>query len=116
MIVQIINNGGDVGPVQFDLMIPGGGVGEFNACSTQWGSSNLGSQYGGFLTSCTSGDATSCVMNYCNTLFAGKPDLMAGCTWFTGWFETANNPSIVFAPVACPSALTQKSGVSDPGP
>ena len=33
MIVQVINNGG-VAQDQFDLLIPGGGVGELNACGT----------------------------------------------------------------------------------
>ncbi len=37
MIVQVINNGG-VQANQFDLLIPGGGVGEFDACTNQWGS------------------------------------------------------------------------------
>ena len=45
MIVQILNIGGDVGGNQIDLLIPGGGVGAFNACSNQWGTSDLGAQY-----------------------------------------------------------------------
>lgn len=46
MVVQAINIGYDVGGGQFDLLIPGGGVGAFNACSAQWGVSNeeLGAQ------------------------------------------------------------------------
>ena len=53
MIVKVSNTGGDVASNQFDLMIPGGGVGKFNACSKQWGTSDLGAQYGGFFTECT---------------------------------------------------------------
>jgi hypothetical protein len=37
MIVQATNVGADVGEGQFDLAIPGGGVGLFNACTQQWG-------------------------------------------------------------------------------
>ena len=37
MIVQATNVGADVGEGQFDLAIPGGGVGLFNACTDQWG-------------------------------------------------------------------------------
>jgi hypothetical protein len=112
MIVQVINNGG-VAQDQFDLLIPGGGVGLLNACSTQWGSSDLGAQYGGFLAGCN-GDA-GCVRNKCNTVFAGKPDLMAGCDWFLGWYSAADNPNLTYQQIACPAALTQRSGLSDPG-
>ena len=33
MVVKVTNTGGDVAGNQFDLMIPGGGVGQFNACT-----------------------------------------------------------------------------------
>ena len=54
MIVQATNIGYDVGGGQFDILVPGGGVGAFNACSAQWGVSNseLGAQYGGLLAAC----------------------------------------------------------------
>jgi hypothetical protein len=112
MIVQVINNGG-VAQDQFDLLIPGGGVGEFNACDTQWGSSDLGAQYGGFLTGCN-GDQ-SCVRDKCNTVFGDKPDLLAGCEWFLGWYGGADNPNLTYERIACPAALTARSGLSDPG-
>jgi hypothetical protein len=109
MIVQAINIGGDVDTHQFDLLIPGGGVGAFNGCSTQWGTADLGAQYGGFATTC--GTNVSCVTDRCNKTFAGKADLLAGCTWFTTWFNAANNPKIKYAEVACPQAITAKSGM-----
>lgn len=109
MIVQAINIGGDVGGDQFDLLIPGGGVGAFNACSNQWGASDLGAQYGGFLTKC--GTSMSCVTDMCKAAFGSKPDLMAGCNWFTTWFNGANNPKIKYAEVTCPSAISSKSGM-----
>jgi hypothetical protein len=112
MIVQVINNGG-VAQDQFDLLIPGGGVGLLNACNTQWGTSDLGAQYGGFLTGCN-GDQ-SCVRDKCNAIFGDKPGLMAGCEWFLGWYQAADNPNLTYERIACPSALTQRSGLSDPG-
>jgi hypothetical protein len=112
MIVQVINNGGVAGD-QLDILIPGGGVGALNACAMQWGTSDLGGQYGGFLFGCN-GD-TTCVRQKCQTIFAGKPDLLAGCDWFLGWFNAADNPNLVFKQIACPAAITQKSGMQDPG-
>ena len=110
MIVQAINIGGDVASTQFDLLIPGGGVGAFNACSNQWGTTNLGAQYGGFLTSCNYTN-TSCVEDYCTKVFGSKPTLLAGCQWFTGWFSAASNPKIKYAEVACPAEINSKSGM-----
>jgi hypothetical protein len=85
-------------------------VGAFNACSNQWGVSDLGAQYGGFLTTCNYTN-TSCVDQKCQAVFGSKPELLAGCKWFTGWFNGANNPTIKYAEVACPAALTAKSGM-----
>ncbi len=112
MIVQVINNGG-VQNNQFDLLIPGGGVGALNACTTQWGTSDLGSQYGGFLAGCN-GDV-NCTRQKCQTVFAGKQDLLDGCDWFLGWFGAADNPNFTYQQIACPSDITNKSGLSDPG-
>jgi hypothetical protein len=112
MIIQVINNGG-VAQDQFDLLIPGGGVGALNACNSQWGTADLGSQYGGFLAGCN-GDK-NCVKNKCMTVFSGKPELQAGCDWFLGWFNAADNPNFVYKQIACPAAVTQRSGLGDPG-
>jgi hypothetical protein len=113
MIVQVINNGG-VGGDQFDLLIPGGGVGALNACGSQsspggqWGvvNSDLGAQYGGFLAGCNSN--TSCVQQKCQTIFANKPDLLAGCNWFLGWFGAADNPNMVVKEIACPQMIKDR--------
>lgn len=112
MIVQVINNGG-VASDQFDLLIPGGGVGEFNACSSQWGTSDLGAQYGGFLLGCSGNK--DCVRQKCQTVFANRPDLMRGCDWFLGWFNAADNPNFVVKQIACPQDIKTESGLSDPG-
>jgi len=119
MIVQAINVGGDVGSGQFDLAIPGGGVGKYNACSDQWGVSTdqLGPDYGGFLAACkedvspTDGAGLkSCVMQKCTEVFGarGLAELEAGCRWFVDWFHAADNPSLRYAEVACPSALLDR--------
>ena len=81
MIVQATNTGGDVGEGQFDLAIPGGGVGLFNACSAQWGApaSGWGAQYGG-LSSDTCSELPSA--------------LQPGCKFrFGDWFEGADKVS-----------------------
>jgi hypothetical protein len=119
MIVQAINVGGDVGSGQFDISIPGGGVGMYNACSQQWGvpASELGGQYGGFLQSCKAqvgrtdhAALKSCVMQSCMNVFEarGLMELAAGCRWFVDWFEVADNPSVSYKEVACPEALAGK--------
>jgi hypothetical protein len=115
MIVQVVNIGG-IQPNQFDIMIPGGGVGA-NAytCGNQWNlsTSQLGATYGGFLTTCgqqSTDYATqkSCVTTACSTLPSG---LQAGCNWLVDWFQAADNPDVVYEPIQCPSAITQISGL-----
>jgi hypothetical protein len=102
MIVKVSNTGGDVAQNQFDLMIPGGGVGQFNACSNQWGTSDLGAQYGGFLTECTGAHATKmeCVRTECMKIPAGKA--RDGCLWFVDWFQVADNPKFTSQATDCP--------------
>jgi hypothetical protein len=102
MIVKVSNTGGDVASNQFDLMIPGGGVGQFNACSKQWGTSDLGAQYGGFLTNCTGDHAAKkeCVRQQCNKIPAGPA--RNGCLWFVDWFQAADNPKFTSQSTNCP--------------
>jgi len=113
MIVQVINNGA-IASDQFDFLIPGGGVGALDACTNnQFSTSDLGATYGGFLAGCN-GDHT-CVKNKCQTVFAGKQDLLDGCDWFLNWFNGADNPNFTFQKIACPAEITQRSGLNDPG-
>ena len=102
MIVKVSNTGGDVASNQFDLMVPGGGVGMFNACSKQWGTSDLGAQYGGFLTNCKGDYAArkECVRTNCNKIPAGPA--RNGCLWFVDWFEIADDPKFTSQSVSCP--------------
>ncbi len=110
MIVQKINDGGDVGGEQFDLLVPGGGVGQFNGCTNQWGSStDLGSQYGGLLSSCKADPG--CMKQKCQSVFGNMPALLAGCNWFTNWYSSADNPSVVYKQVTCPPEITARSGM-----
>lgn len=124
MIVQATNIGHDVGGGQFDILIPGGGVGAFNACGAQWGVSNseLGAQYGGFLAACKQqlgysaslSQYKACVTNRCNSVFGsrGLTQLQQACLWYVDWFQVADNPSLKYKEVACPAELTSRSGMN----
>jgi len=121
MIVQAINIGFDVGGGQFDIAIPGGGVGAFNGCASQWGVTNseLGAQYGGFLAVCrqqngSNHDAVkSCVLQKCTSVFQsrGLSDLAAACKWSVDWYQAADNPALKYKAVACPQELAGRSGM-----
>ncbi|KAB2576271.1 putative endoglucanase type K [Lasiodiplodia theobromae] len=98
MIVQITNTGGDLGDNHFDLAMPGGGVGIFDGCTKEWGGIDMGNQYGGFSS-----------RSQCDNLPAKFKD---GCYWRFDWFENADNPTVDWEEVACPSELTAKTGCS----
>jgi hypothetical protein len=119
LVVQVINIG-NIAQGQFDLMIPGGGVGDFNACSNQWGVSGtaLGERYGGVMLACQKQNneieaRKSCTSAACKTLFssANLSMLQAGCEWTVDWLNAADNPKVVYSSVTCPSELTSKSGL-----
>jgi hypothetical protein len=78
--------------------MPGGGVGIFNGCTAEWGapSTGWGAQYGGV------GSRSDCD--------AFPEALKAGCYWRFDWFQGADNPAVSFKSVACPAALTAKTG------
>lgn len=98
MVVQVTNTGGDLGQNHFDLQIPGGGVGVFNGCSSQWGApeSGWGARYGGISS-----------LSDCNSL---PSQLQAGCKWRFNWFKNADNPSMTFKTVTCPADLVTRTG------
>lgn len=97
MIVQATNTGGDLGSNQFDLAIPGGGVGIYNACTDEYNapSSGWGAQYGGIST---------------DTCSSFPKALQSGCSFRFDWFEGADNPDVEFEQVACPAEITKKTG------
>ncbi len=102
MIVKVTNTGSDVAGNQFDLMIPGGGVGQFDACSRQWGTNDLGAQYGGFLTECsgTHQQKKDCVRQECMKIPSGRA--REGCLWFVDWLQVADNPKFTSQQTDCP--------------
>ena len=98
MIVQATNTGGDLAQGQFDLAIPGGGVGIFNGCTEEWGapSEGWGAQYGGIST---------------DTCATFPTALQPGCSFrFGDFFEGADNPTVDYKQVTCPKVLTDKTG------
>jgi len=108
MIVMASNIGGDVDPNQFDLLVPGGGVGAFDAFSSQIGKSksDLGQQYGGLLSDCESqGDPASCLRTKCASVFSGQPLLKQGCDFYADWLKGAGNPQYDAKTVTCPQEL-----------
>ncbi|GAB0132900.1 hypothetical protein EsDP_00001321 [Epichloe bromicola] len=98
MVVQSTNTGGDMATAnnQFDLMIPGGGVGLFDGCSKQFGTPLPGARYGGVSS-----------RDQCNRMPA---KLKAGCFFRFDWFKNADNPTFNFKQIKCPRRLTAISG------
>ncbi|MCQ2092262.1 MAG: glycosyl hydrolase family 5 [Fibrobacter sp.] len=126
MVVMASNIGHDVAggnaalPAgQFDLMVPGGGVGQYDALSVQVNGKNVnwGAGFGGFLTECQKGDNCgtegsldcyqTCINNMCDAAFgnAGLPNLLRGCKWFAEWYMAADNPTYYIEEVECPQYL-----------
>ncbi|MFP4014097.1 MAG: carboxypeptidase regulatory-like domain-containing protein [Chitinispirillaceae bacterium] len=122
MIVIASNIGHDVGGGQFDIMIPGGGLGAFTGgCEEQWGinlsdESLVGKTYGGFTSKCEEqlgfdasvGDMKVCVRQMCDNLFGNDPklaDLHEGCIWYVEWMHAVNNPTFQYKEVPCPQEL-----------
>ena len=109
MVIMVSNIGGDVGSNQFDIMIPGGGVGQFNGCGVQLGIGSTGAQYGGFISDCSSNnDPVSCVKNKCS-IFSKYPKLQAGCEFSATWYNAADNPTFRFEELeSCPNDISSK--------
>ncbi len=117
IVVMTSNIGHDVENGQFDLMVPGGGVGAFDALSTQVNGANInwGAGFGGFLTECQSKHGydnklevyQECVKDMCDAAFgsAGLPNLLRGCHWFADWYMAADNPTYHWEEVECPQYL-----------
>lgn len=118
LIIMASNIGYDVEGGQFDIMIPGGGVGAFDGCQDTLG--NMGERYGGLLSDCEkeigySGDDDSiykarkdCLSKKCSQAFSGKGDALKGCMFLVDFMEAAGNPSLTYEPVSCPASLKEK--------
>ena len=115
MIVMASNIGYDVEEGQYDMLVPGGGVGAFNALSTQIGvpASGLGANGGGFLSECqislgwdnTVEAYQECVLKKCDEVFKDWPNLLRGCRWYAEWYMAADNPTYNWEEVECPQYL-----------
>ena len=133
MIVMASNTGGDVGSGQFDIMIPGGGLGIFQqGCQNQWGDldeSIYGATYGGMREACRAEFQTaqeqsgqylahmpldqmqSCVKTRCDRAFSADPaqaHLLSGCEFYADWMGAADNPTFSYRQVECPQALIER--------
>jgi hypothetical protein len=99
MAVQITNSGSDLGSNQFDLAIPGGGVGIFNGCQKQYNAptDGWGERYGGVSSK-----------DQCKKL---PSQLQAGCE-FRFDFLGSDDSQVTFTEITCPSQLTGASGCS----
>ena len=113
LVVMASNIGGDVNHGQFDVMIPGGGLGAFDGCS-QMGWGNQGEKYGGLLSNCENevgydGDLLNkrkeCLTRKCNEVFKNDEQAKEGCMFLATWMEAAGNPNHNFKEVECPQAL-----------
>ncbi|XP_057669826.1 endoglucanase-like [Diorhabda carinulata] len=101
MLVQAINTGSDLYSNQFDLQIPGGGVGLYNGCSRQWNApeDGWGDRYGGVHT-----------LEECNQL---PQQLQEGCRWRFEFMEGVPNPNVTFYEVKCPLELIAITNCGD---
>lgn len=113
LIVMASNIGGDVQQGQFDVMIPGGGVGAFNGCNGMgWGAQ--GEQYGGLLSDCeketnyAAGRMASCLKKKCESVFANDAQAKEGCLFLADWMHAAGNPEHTYKEVECPQVLKDK--------
>ena len=109
------NIGYDVEGGQFDIMIPGGGVGAFNGCSETLGD-NMGERYGGLLSECeneiNSGSddeiytgRKQCLSKKCSKTFGSNAEALKGCMFLVDFMEAAGNPALEYEPCECPEDL-----------
>lgn len=101
MIVQAINSGakGEYKDDHFDIMMGGGGPGNFDACNRQFGSRDWGAQWGGY-------------ENHERAKCANLPkEQQASCYWRFDWADAFRNPSVTWRQVRCPQKLVNISGI-----
>jgi hypothetical protein len=131
--VMASNMGWDVAGGQFDMLIPGGGLGNFDAFSPQLGvaEAKLGKRSGGLLSDCedslrwdqgTLPQYQKCLRDKCNDVFKDPKHalLKQGCNFYADWFMAANNPTMTYEEVTCPQILidryTTGGNTPTPGP
>jgi len=125
LIVMVDNTGAK--DSTFDLMIPGGGQGDYQCLQEQIGSYHEGNSYGGLLWECTFAEGDrygkpsdrwtetewqDCLREKCIREFgssSGKPkELLEGCLWHVDWFMAADNPEAYAVETPCPKHLIDK--------
>jgi len=138
-LIVMVNNWG-VSKTGFDIMIPGGGLGAYDAFSEKLGTNarNLGHQMGGLLAECVFGDrnlpysdslggltpheratleeSQECLRVKCNRVFKNHPKLLEGCLWHVNWFMAVDNPEALMKEVDCPKYLIDRYGSTLPFP
>ena len=120
LIVMATNIGYDVSGGQFDILIPGGGVGYYNQHCGQILGNNIGSQYGGLLSDCENSVGWSlsdddmytqrkqCLTNKCNNVFKSNKRAREGCLFLADFLEAAGNPTLKYHQVECPQVLKDR--------
>lgn len=98
MVTQITNTGSDLSSNHFDIAVPGGGVGIYNGCTSQWkaGTDGWGERYGGVSSE-----------SACSEL---PTQLQSGCDWRWDFLEGSDNPSVSFFEIECPAEITAITG------
>jgi len=142
LIVMVSNFG--VGESAFDLMIPGGGAGDYDAVSSQLGTTpaNLGYTRGGLFQECifeardsrnppnysdprvglnpheraTLEESQDCLRAKCYRAFGNHPVLLKGCLWHADWFMAVDNPEAIYKEVTCPKYLIDRYSSTLPLP
>ena len=118
LVVMATNIGGDVSGGQFDIMIPGGGVGIFNG-TAGYGWGNQGNQYGGLLSDCEDQvgggndqqvyeKRKQCLTEKCNSVFSSDAEAKKGCLFLADFMEAAGNPLHTYVEVECPEVLKSR--------
>ena len=118
LIIMATNIGYDVSNNgQFDIMIPGGGPGQFNKTDLYgWGSQ--GETYGGLLSVCENEVGwdengmlerrKNCLIKKCEGAFGGDTEAIQGCKFLANFMEAAGNPLHNYKEIECPSVLSAK--------
>lgn len=116
LIVQVVNQGGDVPDGNFDLQMGDGGFGAWNACTNSGtsvpqfdgSSSQWGNEYGGWYT--RDGCYNLPQWPHCNS--SGADNLQTLCLWsFDRGFRNGNPTISKMCEVKCPSQLVAATGV-----
>ena len=103
----------------FTIMIPGGGTGNPNRCSSVLGD-NLGVPYGGLLGECAEEigydpddniiytKRKECLIQKCNDVFSNITEAREGCLFLANFFEVASDPLHNYKEIECPQVLKDR--------